>query len=363
MGSKLTIQDIARLAGVSKATVSRVLNQKSNVDPVTRERVLRIMKEKSFVPSITAAGLAGGRTRLIGVLAPPLTWPTVPEIMRGVAEVIEHTSYEIVLYSISPARNHRDVLDRILAMKLSSGLLAILPGQLSEHLNGLHDQGLPIVTIDDQGPPTSIPWVGIDNRSSAYEATRHLIELGHRRIAHVKGPEEFRCSLERYEGYQQALLEAGIEPDPRYVFQGSFEIIGGRQQARAIFSMHEHEWPTAIFVGNDQMAYGVLTVAEEYGVRIPEDMAVVGFDDIPLSAHMKPTLTTVKQPLYEIGEKAIELLLSFIEPQNPFNNDRQEGSLQPSSSLPDREPIRIQLATSLIVRESCGTPRKLTISS
>lgn len=361
MGSKLTIQDIARLAGVSKATVSRVLNQRSNVNPVTRERVLRIMKEKSFVPSITAAGLAGGRTRLIGVLAPPLTWPTVPEIMRGVAEVIECTSYEIVLYSISPARNHSDVLDRILAMKLSSGLLAILPGQLSDHLRGLYEQSLPIVTIDDQGPPTDMPWVGIDNRISAYEATRHLIELGHRRIAHIKGPEIFRCSLERYDGYRQALLDAGIEPDPKYVFPGSFEITGGRQQAEALFSMNAREWPTAIFVGNDQMAFGVLTVAEAHGVRIPEDVAVVGFDDIPLSAHMKPTLTTMKQPLYEIGKRAVELLLSFIDPQNPFQNDLPEDRLP--SSIPTSQPFRIQLATSLIVRESCGASRKLPVSS
>src|SRR5947209_3546936 len=134
MGSKLTIEDIARLAGVSKATVSRVLNRKTNVDAETRERVLRVIREKKFVPSITASGLAGGRSRLIGVLAPPLTWPTVPEIMHGVAEVIERTSYEVVLYSIGQARDHSDVLDRILDMKLTSGLLAILPGQLSEYL-------------------------------------------------------------------------------------------------------------------------------------------------------------------------------------------------------------------------------------
>src|SRR5260370_26562898 len=117
MGSRLTIEDIARLAGVSKATVSRVLNQKSNVDPATRERVLRVINEKRFVPSITASGLAGGRGRLIGLLTPPLTWPTIPEIMRGVAEAIERSSYENVLYSIARARRHGDILARLLARR------------------------------------------------------------------------------------------------------------------------------------------------------------------------------------------------------------------------------------------------------
>jgi LacI family transcriptional regulator len=128
MQDKLTINDIARLAGVSKATVSRVLNHNSSVDPTLSERVRRIVEEYGFVPNVTARGLAGGRTRLIGVLAPPLTWPAVPEIMRGVADYIEDTSYEVVLYSINFERDHADVLDRILALRMVSGLLAILQG-------------------------------------------------------------------------------------------------------------------------------------------------------------------------------------------------------------------------------------------
>lgn len=354
--AKLTIQDIARLAGVSKATVSRVLNQRTNVDAVTRERVLQVMKEYDFVPSAVARGLAGGRNRLISVLTPPMTWPTVPEMMRGIAEVIEKTTYEIVLYCISPERDHSDVLDRILGLQLTSGLLAILPGLLSEHLSELYAQGLPIVTIDDQEGPVATPWVGVDNTAAAYVATRHLVELGHRRIAHIQGPQAFRCSHERYEGYCQALLEDSIALDPALVVQGSFEITGGFAAARHLFSLPEQERPTAIFVGNDQTAYGVLSAAEQFGIHIPDDIAVVGFDDIPLSALMNPPLTTIHQPFVEMGQKAVTLLLSLIDPAYTSADEQwllQGGAIE-NGTEGGAEPVRIELETHLVVRASSG---------
>lgn len=370
MRSKLTIQDIARLAGVSKATVSRVINQKANVDPATRERVLRIINEKGFVPSITASGLAGGKSRLIGVLSPPLTWPFVPEIMRGVAEVMDASSYEIVLYSINPQRSHGDALDRIIGMRLTSGLLVILPGQLTRHLTDLRDHGLPIVVIDDQGPLIDLPWVGIDNRKSAYQATRHLIELGHRRIAHIEGPPDFRVTIERRGGYKQALLEAGITPDPRLMLSGNFVLEGGQDCAETLFSLDAGERPTAIFSANDYMAYGVMEAATRRGIRIPEDLALVGFDDTLLSAYIKPTLTTVSQPFYEMGNTAVELLLSYVDPhiaQNVSLNGKQQNDTKPQSLLSSAkggvdEPVRYQLPTRLIVRESCGAKQRISLS-
>src|SRR5258707_5792840 len=247
MKKQLTIQDIAKLAGVSKATVSRVLNHKPTVDPEIRERVMKIVNERGFVPSITATVLRGGRTQLIGVLAPPLIWPYVPEIMLGVAEVTDRTDYEVVLYCMGPARNHSDVLDRILAMKLSTGLLAIMPGQLGSHLDHLYKQGVPIVTIEDQVAPISTPWIGINNVSSAYEATRYLLDLGHRRIGHILGPLDYLCVNERYNGYCRALREAGLEPDPTLIWQGDFTPEGGKECAHQIFSLSPNQRPTAIF--------------------------------------------------------------------------------------------------------------------
>ena len=231
MQEKLTIQDIARLAGVSKATVSRVMNNNPSVDPTLAERVMSIVREHRFVPNVTATGLASGRSRLIGVLAPPLTWPAVPEIMHGVAEYLECSSYEIVLYSIGFERNHSDVLDHILSMRMVAGLLAIFPGELSLHLTERFHQGLPLVIIDDQEEPATLPWVGIDNVASAYEATRYLLAAGHRRIAHILGPQNYDCAVERYQGYCQALYDAGIAVDPTLLFQGAFEPASGRRCA------------------------------------------------------------------------------------------------------------------------------------
>ncbi len=359
MQEKLTIQDIARLAGVSKATVSRVLNRNQSVSAELSKRVTRIIAENGFVPNATAIQLAGGRTRLIGVLAPPLTWPALPEILRGVAEYIERTSYEIVLYSINFERNHTDVLDRILAMHMVSGLLAILPGELSPHVSKHFKQGLPLVMIDDQEQPGAVPWVGIDNIVSAYQATQHLLELGYRRIAHMCGPEHYYCAQERYYGYCQALQDAGLTPDPSLLLQGQFDTQSGYSCASEFFRRDRDTWPDAMFVGNDQMTYGVLETLEEMGVRVPEDIAIVGFDDNLLSAYMRPPLTTIRQPFCKMGSTAIELLLTMIDPEHYAVSGERKSSttfdpLEVQDALKQDRPLRVQLPTRLVVRASSG---------
>jgi LacI family transcriptional regulator len=357
MKQKLTIQDIAKLANVSKATVSRVLNHKPTVDPEIRERVMKIVNERGFVPSITATVLRGGRTQLIGVLAPPLSWPFVSEIILGVAEVSDRTSYEIVLYTMSPKRKHSDVLDRILAMKLSTGLIAIMPGQLGSHLDYLSKQGVPIVTIEDQVAPICTPWIGIDNISSAYEGTRYLLSLGHRRIGHILGPANFLCTSERYNGYCMALREAGVEPDPSLIWQGDFDLSGGRSSAHQILSLPVEQRPSAIFAANDQTAFGFIDIAPQYGVRVPDDIAILGFDDMPIAAFTKPGLTTIRQPHREMGETACELLLSMVDPKNyPFKRESETFS---EDRAEDNKNLRIVLPTKLVVRESCGAAQPI----
>lgn len=350
MAAKVTIQDIARLANVSIGTVSRVLNNKPDVDPATRERILRIVEEQSYIPSITAAGLAVGRNRLISVLVPALTWPLVSELMLSVAEIVDELSYEIVLYSISTLNHERNcgkIIDRILATKLTAGLLAIFPGQSVHHLTELQKNNFPVVLIDDQNPPqASIPWIGADNRGGAYQATSHLIRLGHRRIACIQGPMKYKVSHDRYQGYCDALQEAGFELNPALVGEGDFVLAGGKSCARTLFALPTAERPTAVFACSDLMAYGVLAAAEECGLHIPGDVALVGFDDNPSSAHMRPALTTVRQPFSEMGLRAIELLLGMIERSRFTHQKRSDQIIQ--------ETERIQLPTSLVIRESCG---------
>jgi LacI family transcriptional regulator len=366
MPGKATIRDIAKLAGVSTATISRVLNNKPDVDPATRERVLRIVEEQQFVPSITASGLPNGRSRLIGVLIPDLTWPLIPDLMRGIGEVVGSTSYELILYSITEANHEKDrsdVIDRIVGTRLAAGLLAVFPGRSSEHLAQLHSRDFPVVLIDDQGiPPEGIPWIGADNRVGAYEATRHLIRLGHRRIAHIQGPLKYEVSHDRYQGYCDALNEANISLDPDLVLEGDFMPPTGRACTHAFLDLPAWKRPTAIFAGSDYMAYGAISAAEQRGLRIPDDVAVVGFDDNPSSAHMEPALTTVRQPFYEMGRRACEILLALVDvprPVNGLNHHNGWMSGAPASLFDDQ--VRVKMPTSFIVRASCGASHRVTI--
>ena len=365
MAEKLTILDIARLAGVSKATVSRVLNQKPDVDPATRERILHIMEEQGFVPSIAASGLAGGRSRLLGALVPSLTWPLIPELMRGVGEVVGSTSYELILYSVTDVNHEKDrsdVIDRIIGTRLVAGLLAVFPGPSGKHLVELHSRDFPVVLIDDQGiPPKGAPWISVDNRLGAYEATRHLIRLGHRRIAHIQGPLKYQVSHDRYQGYCDALNEAGISLDSTLVLEGDFMPPSGRTCANVLFDLPFEQHPTAIFAGSDYMAYCAISAAEQRGLRVPEDIAVVGFDDNPTSAHMEPALTTVRQPFYEMGRRASEILLTLVDTPRLVNglNHNSRASGVPTSIFD--EPICIKMPTSLIVRASCGASRRIKV--
>jgi LacI family transcriptional regulator len=372
MTTRATIRDIARLAGVSTATVSRVLNQKPDVDSATRERIVRIMEEQGFMPSVAAAGLAGGRTGLIGMLVPSLTWAFMPAILGGVADIIEQTSYELVLYSLSHKRERSAVIDRIVTSKLIDGLLAVYPDgaarpgdvvredhRASQHLAGLNERGLAVVIIDDQGEHPQTPWVSPDNRQGAVEAVRYLAGLGHRRIAHITGPAHYLCARDRLDGYRGALLEAGLSFDPGLVVAGDFNSSGGRAAAATLLSRTSP--PTAIFAANDGMAYGVLIAAEEHGVRVPQDVAVVGFDDSAPSAHTHPPLTTVQQPFFEMGQRAAETLLALVEAPRPSANG-WPNSVAPFTQLAalslKSKPTHIQLPTRLVVRESCGALRR-----
>ncbi len=372
MAEKLTIRDIARLAGVSTTTVSRTLNHKPDVDPETRERIMRIINERRYIPSVTASRLAGGKSHLLGAFVPSLTWPLMPFILQGIAEVIEQTSYELVLYSLSHRTDRSALIDRILATGLIDGLIAIYPDgiarvesspdfidrEASQHLLQVYQQGFPVVVLDDQSLPGQLPWVGPDNRVGAYEAVRHLIALGHRRIAHIQGPAFYQCSYDRFLGYRQALEEAGIELDTTIVEQGDFTTPGGFAVAEQLLSATER--PTAIFAANDQMAYGVLEAARVRGMRVPEDVAVIGFDDIITLAPVRPSLTTVRQPFQEMGKQAAETLLALAHAPQVFEGgwyDQVTPTTPAGAGTSATKIIQHQLPTELVVRESSGGAR------
>jgi LacI family transcriptional regulator len=355
VAKKATIEDIARLANVSRGTVSRVLNRRPDVDPETRARVLRIIEEQGYAPSLAASGLAGGRSRLIGALVPVFTWPFLADLVRGITDILKPTPYELVLYTFDDedlTRDRRDVVNRLLATHLTAGLLAIYPGSLfSEQLTELYSQGVPVVIIDDQRAQVT-PWVRANDAEGAYAATRHLLQLGHRRIAHIQGPSEYLVSHDRYQGYLRALEEAGIIPDPRLVLEGDFLPQSGYSRAMRLFDLEPEVRPTAVFAAADQMAYGVMRAAEERGIAIPREFALVGYDDDAPSAHVLPPLTTVHQPSYEMGQEGVKLLLTLLATAPEY-----ERALPVAQAA----PARLVLPARLVIRASCGATDSIAL--
>jgi len=317
--------------------------------------VLHIIEQQSYVPSPAATGLAGGRNRLIGMLLPAFTWPIVPDLVRGITDILKQTPYELVLYSFNDEdldRDRSDVVNRLLETQLTAGLLAVYPGLLATHLSELYRRGVPVVMIDDQQKHVT-PWICADNVTGAYEAVRHLVQLGHRRIAHIQGPDDYLVSHERHRGYLRALAEAGITPDPDLILKGDFLPESGYAGAGTLLDLPAGKRPTAIFAAADQMAYGVLRAAEERGVVVPRDIALVGFDDDAPSAHVLPPLTTVRQPSYEMGKEGIKLLLALLAQAEADDLDTIPSNELPAP-IPNPPTQPMVLPTTLIVRASCG---------
>lgn len=305
----------------------------------------------------------------ISVLIPAWVWRICPDLTHGIVEAVGEHEYDISLYSLNdeddPKNDNDTLIERFLATPQIAGLVAVFPGaDLSTKLTQLARQGFPVVIIDDQEVQV-LPSICVDNTNGAYLATRHLIQLGHRRIAHIKGPAKYLVSFARYQGYCRALIEAGLLPDPSLVLEGDFLPPSGRARARQLFELPPEKRPTAIFAASDQMAYGVLTAAEECGLAVPHDIALVSFDDDQPSAYTHPALTTVRQPYFQMGQQAVALLFSLLA----ASAAQTEAAGASSASFPATEEkvagqasaLQVQLQASLIVRESCGASTQITL--
>jgi LacI family transcriptional regulator len=328
----VTIIDVAREAGVSYATVSRVINNKGSINPKTRERVMRAVTKLGYVVNQQARSLAGGRSQVVGLVVPGVDNAYIGEIIRGIDEELADESYDLMLYTTHRRKTRESTYVATLTQGLADGLLLVLPRAAGAYLDTLRRRGFPYVLIDHQGIDDAGPSVGATNRRGGYDATRYLIELGHRRIGFITGTLDLRCSTDRLDGYRAALAEYNIYADPALIREGDFLQPSGYAGARELLALPEP--PTAIFASNDVSAFGVMEAARDCGLRIPEDISIVGFDDIPQASHVNPTLTTVRQPLEQMGHLATRMLLETIR-------DRA------------RPPERIELPTELIIRGSC----------
>ena len=303
----ITIADVAARAGVSKTTVSRVLNGKGELDIATANRVRQVIDALGYVPSARAVGLARGRTRIVGMLVPSLTWPWIGDVLQGAVDVLESESYGLLLFTCNRGEESMRQFATQVSAKSFDGLLVIEPEGTIDYITDLHERGLPVVLIDDRGHRPEFASVTTTNRDGASSAAAHLVHLGRRRPLVVTGIERFGCTRERMDGFAAGYAAAGLPISPELIIEGDFTYdCGHLAVTRALTDGIRFD---AIFAHNDLSAIGAMQAVREAGLRVPEDVAVVGFDDIPSAAHAVPALTTVRQPLRQMGTMAAHMLL------------------------------------------------------
>ena len=332
---EVTIKDVAKEAGVSYSTVSRVVNNKSYVNPDTRERVLQAMVRLGYQVNLHARSLAGGQSNVIGLLVVDLTTQYLGEIINGIDDVLAANRYELMLYTTHRRKAKESAYVHMMARGLADGLLISLPREPEAYLTSLRQKGFPYVIIDFRSEDPSDHFVTADNYQGGYEATKHLISLGHQRIGIVTGWMDMVSARDRLDGYRAALDDAGIPFESELLFEGDFSQPGGFRGGSYLLDLAEP--PTAIFASNDISAMGVIEAARAHGLQVPGDISVVGFDDIPTAALLNPKLTTMRQPLQEMGRSATELLLDLLKDPE----DKSESIIFP---------------TELIVRETTAPP-------
>jgi LacI family transcriptional regulator len=326
---KTTLAAIAAEAGVSLPTVSKVVNGRPDVAASTRARVEQLLDQHRYA--------RGGmrrhrRSGLIDLVFNGLDSPWAVEILRGVEEWGSQHETAVAVSSVRHGDARPTSWTSALASHDTDGVILVTTKLTDTQLHQLRSAGIPLVVIDPANtPPPEIPSVGATNWAGGLAATEHLLSLGHRRIAAITGPIDYLCSLARVDGYRSGLERAGVTFDPALVRYGDFMHEGG--YARALELLELPDPPTAIFAGSDQQAFGVYEAARQRGLRIPEDLSVVGFDELPVARWGSPPLTTVRQPLAEMGNHAAQMLGELIEDRPLWSN-------------------RVELSTELVVRES-----------
>jgi LacI family transcriptional regulator len=332
---RTTLAAIAAEAGVSLPTVSKVVNGRPDVSPSTRARVERLLDEHQYTRSAIRRRRRSG---LIDLVFNGLDSPWAMEILRGVEEWGAGHETGIAVSSVRHGSVRPSSWTSTLASHDTDGVILVISELTASQLKQLREAGIPLVVVDPVNPPPpDLPSVGATNWAGGLAATEHLLSLGHRRIGAITGPGGYLCSRARIDGYRSALERAGVRFDQALVRNGDFEHEGGFIRGGELLGLASP--PTAIFAGSDQQAFGVYEAARQRGLRIPQDLSVVGFDDLPVTRWVSPPLTTVRQPLAEMGRAAAQMLGQLIE-----------GISLRSS--------RVELSTELITRESTAAPRE-----
>ena len=338
MPERITIAQVAEEAGVSAMTVSNVLNGKPGASDETRRRVLEVADRLGYQPNISARNLKAGRSGLIGVLTLDLTTQYGLEIVRGIADELAAAERELLINATYQEAARE--MDRIefLSRGLVDGVLMVAPVLESDTVELLRRKNVPCVVIDPRRQDVSLPRVIVDNYEGMRRGAEHLLALGHTRIGYIRGESDMDSSSIRFQGFRDALSLAGIELDPRLVVDCDFTYAHGFQAASALIAEHR---PTAIAAGADLIALGAVDAARALGLSVPDEFSVLGFDDLPQASQSFPGLTTVRQPLHDMGQTAARALLSLLDGQRLLLD-------------------RMQLPTELIVRGTTAAPANVS---
>jgi LacI family transcriptional regulator len=334
-----TIKDVAREAGVSIATVSRVFNNVGPVDEETRRHVRQIARQLKYVPNALGRSLSTKRTDAIGLLLPDLFGEFFSEVLRGSDQTAQQSHYHLV---VSSSHNNKEEIRAALTMMRGrvDGLVIMSPHIDAETLNEDLPRSLPVVLLNCYVESSGFDSLNIDNYGGAYAMVRHQLGHGHHRIAVIKGIEKNFDAAERLRGYRKALEEGGVSPDPQLEFAGNFTEASGYDAVKSILRLSTR--PTAIFACNDSMAIGALSALRDHGIRVPEEIAIAGFDDIPIASYLTPTLTSVQVSIHNLGVRAIETAIHAVRNKNAHRKQQ------------------MLLHTKLSLRQSCGCSDKLS---
>jgi LacI family transcriptional regulator len=332
----VTIRDVAKAAEVSTSTVSHVINDTRYVSPATRERVLRAMTELNYHPNRLARSLRNNKTYALGVLLPNSANPFFAEVLLGIEAAGYDHGYNIIMGNANDDPERELSYLQVLLSRQVDGILLISTGAHHESIALLTSQHTPVVVVDRCTNIPSIDEIFTANKQGGLLATSYLLDLGHTRIGCITGPSFLTPSAERVEGYHEALAAAGITTEDDLIVTGDFQHASGYQAAQHLLALKTP--PTAIFACNDLMAVGAMCAIHEAGLRVPDDMSVIGFDDIPLASYTIPRLTTVGQPARQIGQLAVERLVARLQAD-------------------EQEPLHEKLPVTLVERDSCKAPR------
>jgi len=331
-----TIKDVAQRAGVSPTTVSHVINETRFVSEELRVRVLEAMEELNYQRSAVARSLRRKETQTIGMMVPDSSNPFFAEVARGIEDTSFSQGYSVILCNSDGDMEKEQFYINVLVEKRVDGIIFVAAGGSAQHIRSLLERDMPLVVVDREIAGVEVDSVLTDNLHGGYLATKHLIELGHRRIGCITGPSDLTPSAERVLGYKRALTEHNLAVDENLIRKGNFHYESGHKAVLEFLTMDDP--PTAIFACNDLMAVGAISGARKQSWRVPEDLAIVGFDDIALASFANPPLTTIAQPKYEMGTLAVQMLMERIK----------------DKTIPPRRRL---LETTLVVRESCHAER------